>query len=229
MDSERTSGAEFFASNPSEPSAVPAKPQIDQSGTEASSVEHKIETTKPASVKAAELDFFSAAPVKPRRSDERLPNVSEKQETKAENQSTVSLFVDDEEDIKPKIARPRDYTPKDSASPKKWSGTRDHADNEESEKPKKSKPVPPTRRSFSGKKIDKKRASGTSDDDLDEDENENEDEDAAEEKSFKPKIKSKESSLDQEATILGITMTKKNHAMVACILLFVGFVFSRCS
>jgi Type IV secretion-system coupling protein DNA-binding domain len=160
------------------------------------------------------FDFFAAAPLKESKKshdDELFPDETHlrgKSKTK-EAPPSVSLYADDDDDIKPKIARPRGYTPKESSSGKDSDGDKVKDEDDEDSTFYKDKDKPPARRSFSGNSPSKAGKKKSDDDD---------DEEA-------PLPKKKDGFLKQDVNLLGMTMSRQNQIMLIGIFAFVGIVF----
>lgn len=166
------------------------------------------------------FDFFAAAPLKESKKSfddsELYPDETHLRGSKTkpvkDAPSSVSLYADDDEDVKPKIARPRGYTPKEGSSSGKESKDGSKVKGEDDEDSTFYKDKPPARRSFSGNDGAKNKKKSDDEDDEDDD-------------SSSKKADKKEGFLQQEVSLLGMSMSRQNQLMLISIFAFVGIVF----
>ncbi len=227
--------SDFFASAPPKvapdgpPPVAPSQPELGKpsssqqnlppAGNNSDSFEKAIATPakSESELPAGGFDFFAASPIKESKKasdDELYPDEThlrgKGKPTKLDTPSSVSLYADDDDDVKPKIARPRGYTPKEgSSSAKDPNG--DKIKGEDDPDAEFFKDKPPARRSFSGKDPAKSGKKKDSDDEDDDD-------------SPAPK-KHKEGFLKADVNCLGMTMSRQNLLMLIGIFGFVGIVF----
>lgn len=167
------------------------------------------------------FDFFAAAPLKRESNksfddNELYPDETHlrgsKNRSGKDAPSSVSSYADDDEDVKPKIARPRGYTPKEgSTATKDKDANGSKVKGEDDENSTFYKDKPPARRSFSGNDVKNKKKSDDDEDD--------------EDSSSSKKSGKKEGFLQQEVSLLGMSMTRQNQLMLISIFAFVGIVF----
>lgn len=221
--------SDFFASAPNKvasevaPPPVPAQPiDTDAPPLGAKSAPSSSDQELPPIAASTErsassdgFDFFAVSPPKVPKAlvEEGLyPDESHMRgrakETKVETSSPISLFTDDDDDVKPKIARPRGYTPKEGAVATPAQEEKSKSESEDGESFFKEKPAVPPRRSFSGKDTTKKAKSTDSEEDEDHE-----------------KPAKKEGFLHQDVNMLGMSMTRQNQMMLIGIVGFVGMVF----